>query len=110
MDLREIDFSTRTLHRSPRLHPALQRSDLAIRESARVLPLKGLEERSRFQPGSRSRCMRTSPQTASNGSSRVRHVWEGRTSPGSFPESRYFRAVFSLIPDFAAATARDFSV
>jgi hypothetical protein len=48
MDLREVDLSSRTFDRAPQLHPALQRSELAVGESTRILALERLEKRSRF--------------------------------------------------------------
>ena len=41
----------------------------------------------------------TSSQISANGSSRVRQLCSLLTSLGTFPKRRYFRAVFSSIPD-----------
>ena len=49
--------------------------------------------------------LRDHSQTSLNGSGRVRQSRSGQHSLGNWPRRRYFRAVFSSIPAFAAALA-----
>ena len=47
------------------------------------------------RPGLTSSRAQTPGQTSAKGSGRVRQVWRGANSLGSWPWSRYLRAVFS---------------
>jgi len=62
------------------------------------------------RPGFVSSSGTMSGHTASNASSRVRHVCATAHSLGNFPERTYLRAVFSHIPAFAAANDKSVSV
>ena len=51
MLLREEHLPSRTLGRTPTLHAPLQRAQLTILKTARVLPLQKLEDRLGLKPG-----------------------------------------------------------
>ena len=101
--LLEKHFFRWTLERTPLLHPPLQRSKLPVLKLTRVTTLEILEQRLRLKAWFSSSFERTFSHISLNESSRVRQSRSLFISLGSFLKRRYFRAVFSSIPDFAAA-------
>ena len=103
--LHEHHFFRRPAACPPLLDPTLHGPQFAFLKSTRMLSAHIIKNCLGFSRFVLFQNLAISGHTSSNASLRVLHVRSGFTWLGSFPESRYFRAVFSSIPAFAAAVA-----